>query len=59
MRANRYDFIVDPADRDEVIAHLRAQVPRIRIPTKRDSIIVLSDVDDTLFQSSALMGGPK
>ena len=54
-----YDFIQNEHDRKEVLYHLVAQVPDIKFATKRDSVIVLSDVDDTLFQSSALMGGPK
>ena len=53
-----YEFL-QPADRQEVLDHLKAQVPLIKMSSPRDSIIVLSDVDDTLFQSSALMGGPK
>ncbi len=54
-----YEFIQSEGDREEIIAHLRKQVPFIKFHTTRDKVIVLSDVDDTLFQSSALMGGPK
>lgn len=54
-----YDYILNKEHREQVLAHLKEQVPKIRLATSRDRLIVLSDVDDTMFQSSALMGGPK